>query len=86
MYPTRETMNRCVVMEHLETETLKKLNNMWDSVKVGYMPYYVMLLIVVGFILVTASVVAIIVLKKKGKELTRKKKDYGVLVNSEKIN
>ena len=85
MYPTRETMNRCVVMEHLETETLKKLNNMWDSVKVGYMPYSTMLIIVIVAVLVLGFSATMIILKKKGITIKRRKKNYGKLIKSERI-
>ena len=85
MYPTQETMNRCVVMEHLETQELKLLNNMWDSVKVGYMPYSTMLIIVIIAVLVIAFIITVIVLKNKGITINRKKKDYGRLIKSERI-
>ena len=85
MYPTQETMDRCVVMEHLETETLKKLNNMWDSVKVGYMKYSTMLIIVISVIVVAVVVFVLILLAKKGKTIRLRKKNLGKLVKSERI-
>ena len=85
MYPTKETMNRCVVMEHVETETLKKLNNMWDSVKVGYMPYSTMLIITIIAILVLGVILTFVILKKKGVTIRLPKKDLGTLVKSERI-
>ena len=85
MYPTEETINRCVVMEHLPTEKLKLLNNMWDSVKVGYMPYMTMLMIVVGFVFAVAIIIVIYILKKKGITLKLRKRDYGKLIKSERI-
>ena len=85
MYPTQETMNRCVVMEHIEPKELKLLNNMWDSVKVGYMPYSTMLIIVIAVLVITAGVITFIVLKKKGIRITLPKKDYGKLIKSERI-
>lgn len=85
MYPTQETMARCVVMEHIETEQLKKLNNMWDSVKVGYMKYSTMLIIVIVAVLLLAAVITFTTLKKKGKTIKLRKKDYGTLIKSERI-
>ncbi len=85
MYPTPETMNRCVVMEHVDTETLKKLNNMWDSVKVGYMKYSTMLIITASALLAIACVIVLIALKKKGKTVKLRKKNYGKLIKSERI-
>lgn len=85
MYPTPETINRCVVMEHVETQTLKKLNNMWDSVKVGYMKYSTMLIIIIAAVALIALVIVLILLKKKGKTLRLRKKNIGKLVNSERI-
>ena len=85
MYPTSETMNRCVVMQHLETEQLKKLNNMWDSVKVGYLPYSTMLIIVIISILVIGGTITFITLRKKGFSLLHRKSNFGTLVKSERI-
>lgn len=85
MYPTQETMNRCVVMEHVETDTLKKLNNMWDSVKVGYMPYSTMLIIIIVAVVVLGVVITLIVLKKKGLTIQLPKRNLGKLIKSEKI-
>lgn len=85
MYPTSETINRCVVMQHLETEQLKKLNNMWDSVKVGYLPYSTMLIIVIISILVIGGIITFITLRKKGFSLLHRKSNFGTLVKSERI-
>lgn len=85
MYPTAETMNRCVVMEHLETAELKKLNNMWDSVKVGYMKYSTMLMIVIAVVVLLGIFITLYILKKKGVIINLPKKDLGTLVKSEKI-
>ena len=85
MYPEESTMNRCVVMEHVETDRLKKLNNMWDSVKVGYMPYSTMLIVTIVAVLVLGAILTLIVLKKKGITIRLPKKDLGTLVKSERI-
>ncbi len=85
MYPTAETMNRCVVMEHLETAELKKLNNMWDSVKVGYMKYSTMLMIVIAVVVLLGIFITLYILKKKGVRINLPKKDLGTLVKSERI-
>ena len=85
MYPTKAIMKRCVVMEHVGKEQLKQLNNMWDSVKVGYMKYSTMLIIVIAAVLLLAAVITFTTLKKKGKTLKLRKKDYGTLIKSERI-
>lgn len=85
MYPTQQTMNRCVVMEHIEGKQLKLLNNMWDSVKVGYMPYSTMLIIVIATLVVVGVIITFVILKKKGVTLKLPKKDYGTLIKSERI-
>ena len=85
MYPTPKTMNRCVVMEHVDTETLKKLNNMWDSVKVGYMKYSTMLMILIGILVVFALLITFSVLKKKGKMIRLRRRNIGKLIKSERI-
>ncbi len=85
MYPTAETMNRCVVMEHLEPAELKKLNNMWDSVKVGYMKYSTMLMIVIAVVVLLGIFITLYILKKKGVRINLPKKDLGTLVKSERI-
>ena len=85
MYPTQETMNRCVVMDHIESKQLKLLNNMWDSVKVGYMPYSTMLIIVIIALVVVGLLITFVILKKKGVSIKLPKKDYGTLVKSERI-
>ena len=85
MYPTESTMNRCVVMEHIDKAQLKELNNMWDSVKVGYMKYSTMLIIVIAIILLLAIAITFTVLKKKGKTIKFRKKNYGTLIKSERI-
>ena len=86
MYPTQEIMDRCCVMAHIEGEELLNLNNMWDSVKVGYMKYSTMLIIVLAVLLVVAVVITLHVLNKKGIKIKFRKRNYGTLVKSEKIN
>jgi hypothetical protein len=85
MYPEESTMNRCVVMEHVETDRLKKLNNMWDSVKVGYMPYSTMLAITISALVVLGLIITFIILKKKGVSIHLPKKNLGTLIKSERI-
>lgn len=85
MYPTADTMSRCVVMEHISTDQLKQLNNMWDSVKVGYMKYSTMLIIVLVVLALLTGAITFSILKKKGKTIKLRKKDYGTLIKSERI-
>ena len=58
---------------------------MWDSVKVGYMPYSTMLIIVIIALVVVGLLITFVILKKKGVSIKLPKKDYGTLVKSERI-
>ena len=85
MYPTEEIINRCVVMEHISSDKLKKLNNMWESVKVGYMSPSLMISIVVLVVLLVVLTATLIILKKKGIYFHKKQNPNLKLVKSEEI-
>ena len=85
MYPDSETINRCVVMQHLDNDTLKKVNNMWDTVKVGKMSYTLMLVILIIIVLLVGVAVLLYFLRKKGVKFERKKPQGYTLVKREEI-
>lgn len=71
-YSDEETINRCVVMQNFDKETLKKVNDMWNDVKLITLPTYVMIIVAV---LIVGAIAAMIVLKLKKPEFLRVKKD-----------
>lgn len=66
-YPDGETIKRCIIMDYFTKEQNNDLNNMWSSVKIGYMPPVAMILIVVAVILLIAGYIVINKLIKSGK-------------------
>lgn len=66
-YPDGETVQRCIIMDYFTKEQNNDLNNMWSSVKIGYMSPVAMILIVVAIILLIAGYVIIDKLIKSGK-------------------
>jgi len=66
-YPSEEIVNRCAVMKHLPTEQNKMLNDMWASVKIGYMKPLYMILILVAIALVLVFVIVFFKLIESGK-------------------
>lgn len=85
MYPDSDTINRCVVMKHLDNDTLKKVNNMWDSVKVGKMSYTLMLVIVLVIVIIVGIAVLLYFLYKKGFRFEKKKPQGYTLIKREEI-
>ena len=58
-YSDEETINRCVVMENFDKDTLKKINDMWNDVKLITLPTYAIILItalIAGVILLTVVI------------------------------
>ena len=66
-YPDGETIERCIIMDYFTKEQNNDLNNMWSSVKIGYMSPVTMILIVVAVILLIAGYIVIDKLIKSGK-------------------
>ncbi|MDY6367108.1 MAG: extracellular solute-binding protein [Clostridia bacterium] len=71
-YSDEETINRCVVMQNFDKDTLKKINDMWNDVKLISLPTYAIILIAVAIV---GAVAAVVVLKLKKPEFLRVKKE-----------
>lgn len=66
-YPDGETVERCIIMDYFTKEQNNDLNNMWSSVKIGYMSPVAMIIIVVVVVLLIAGYIVIDKLIKSGK-------------------
>ncbi|MBO4963036.1 MAG: hypothetical protein J6C97_04590, partial [Clostridia bacterium] len=84
-YPDYEVVNRCAIMKHLPTNQLEDLNEMWASVKIGYMKPIYMVLIVFGFIVLFALAVVFFKLIESGKFGYGKTRKNLKLVKKEEI-
>ena len=71
-YFDEETIARCAVMANFDKDTLKKINDMWNDVKLITLPTYAMIMMAAAIVVVIAAVV-IINLRKP--EYARIKKD-----------
>lgn len=66
-YPDGDTVNRCIIMKEFTKSENNDLNNMWSSVKIGYMSPLAMILILVAVALLIVTVIAVNKLIKSGK-------------------
>ncbi len=66
-YPSEEIVTRCAVMKHLSNDQNTMLNDMWSSVKIGYMKPIYMVLILVGVIALAVITVVFFKLIESGK-------------------
>lgn len=66
-YPDGETVNRCIIMKEFTKTENNDLNNMWSSVKIGYMSPLAMILILVTVVILIVALVAVNKLIKSGK-------------------
>lgn len=66
-YPDGETVNRCIIMKEFTKAENNDLNNMWSSVKIGYMSPLAMILILVAVAILIVAGVAVNKLIKSGK-------------------
>ena len=85
-YPQKDTVIRCAIMKNFSDTEMKRLNDMWDEVKVSAIPAWLMWLIVI--ILIAAIVIAPLLsyLNKKGVRLNIKIKNKNLtLVKKEQI-
>lgn len=84
-YPEKSTVDRCAIMTTLSKGELKDINKMWNDVKVGDIPVWLLILIpsLIGVVALFFLVFAI--LKKHGITFMRKPKYYGKLIKSEEI-
>lgn len=73
-YPDSDTIYRCAIMKHLSNDNMKKLNDMWDEVKVSAIPVWLMWLII-GVIAAIIIVPTFTYLNKKGVTINVKPKN-----------
>lgn len=66
-YPDGETVQRCIIMDYFTKEQNNDLNNMWSSVKIGYMSPVAMIIIIIVVALLIVGYVCIKKLIKSGK-------------------
>lgn len=66
-YPDGETVNRCVIMKEFLKAENNDLNNMWSSVKIGYMSPLAMVLIILAVAVIIALFIVVNKLIKSGK-------------------
>ena len=57
-YPTADIVNRCAVMSYFDSETLMRINDMWEVVKGETFPTWLIILIAVFVVLLAVVVVA----------------------------
>ena len=84
-YPDEEVVNRCTIMKHLTNTDLEELNEMWSSVKIGYMPPIVMILILLLIIAIVVLVIVFFKLAESGKFGYGKERKNLTLVSKEEI-
>ncbi len=66
-YPSEDVVKRCAVMKHLTTKQNQMLNDMWSSVKIGYMKPIYMVLILVAIVVIVAVAIVFFKLIESGK-------------------
>ena len=71
-YSDEDTINRCVVMENFDKDTLKKINEMWNDVKLITLPTYAVILLTV---LIVGGIAAVVVLKLRKPEFMKVKSE-----------
>lgn len=65
-YPDKDTISRCSIMRYFNDAEMKRLNDMWDEVKISAVPTWLMWLIVAIIIITVISVPLFTYLNKKG--------------------
>ena len=68
-YPDKDTISRCSIMRYFNDTEMKRLNDMWDEVKISAVPTWLMWLIVAIIIITVISVPLFTYLNKKGVRL-----------------
>ena len=71
-YSDEETINRCAVMANFDKETLAKINDMWNDVKLITLPTYAIILITA---LIVGAIAAVVILKMKKPEFMKVKSE-----------
>ena len=90
MGPKRPRLNKTVltrmgIPEKLHNFDLEELNEMWSSVKIGYMPPIVMILILLLIIAIVVLVIVFFKLAESGKFGYGKERKNLTLVSKEEI-
>ncbi len=85
-YPTKDTVIRCAIMKYFPDAEMKKLNDMWDEVKVSAIPSWLMWLIVIILIAVIIIAPILSYLNKKGVRINIKRKNKNLtLIKREEL-
>ena len=71
-YSDEDTINRCAVMANFDKETLAKINDMWNDVKLITLPTYAIILITA---LIVGAIAAVVILKMKKPEFMKVKSE-----------
>lgn len=74
-YPTKDTVIRCAIMKSFSDVEMKRLNDMWDEVKVSAIPPYIMWSIVIIIVALIILIPVLSYLHKKGVRISVKKKN-----------
>lgn len=72
-YPDEETVLRCAIMKNFSEEEMKRLNDMWDEVKVMAMPTWLMWFIVIAILVALVVYPIMAELNKRGVRINLKK-------------
>ena len=85
-YPQKDTVIRCAIMKNFTDAEMKRLNNMWDEVKVSAIPSWLMWMIVIVLVLVIIIAPILSHLNKKGVRINFKRKNNNLtLIKKEEI-
>lgn len=74
-YPDKETVLRCAIMKQFTDVEMKKLNDMWDEVKVSAIPAWLMWMIIIVIVVAAVGIPVYVHLNKKGVRIILKKKN-----------
>ena len=84
-YPDKETVLRCAIMKQFTDSEMKKLNDMWDEVKVSAIPNWLMILIVAVILLAIIGIPTYTHLNKRGVRIILKRKNKNLTLVKREI-
>ncbi len=84
-YPDEGTVTRCAIMKHFSEEEMKRLNDMWDEVKVMAMPTWLMWFIVIAILVVLVVYPVMSELNKRGVRINLKRKNKNLTLVKREI-
>ena len=84
-YPDEDTISRCSIIRYFDDTEMKRLNDMWDEVKISAVPVWLMWLIVAIIIVTVISVPLFTYLNKKGVRFVFKRKNKNLTPVSRQI-